>query len=182
MGERVYLDARRHGVVLVRPLGRALLLAFLGAIAFLGGWPISLVGAALLCTAAVGALAAVWSWDRTHVVLTDEKLFVVHGTLRRRAGRAAREGPDGRDRPVPPRAPPRLRHRGRGRPRDQLRRRPRGDARAPRPGLRRRLIGHFPNTRSLQYTGPLWLPTSSSSTAPASTTSRTSPSACRGTV
>jgi membrane protein YdbS with pleckstrin-like domain len=85
MRERVYLDARRHGVVLVRPLGRALLLAFFGAIAFLGGWPISLVGAALLCTAAVGALAAVWSWDRTHVVLTDEKLFIVHGTLRRRA-------------------------------------------------------------------------------------------------
>lgn len=85
MDERVYLDARRHGVVLVRPLGRALLLAFLGAIAFLGGWPISVVGGALLCIAAVGALAAVWRWDHTHVVLTDEKLFVAYGTLRRRA-------------------------------------------------------------------------------------------------
>ena len=85
MEERVYLDVRRHGVVLVRPLGRAALLASLGAIAFLGGWPISVLGAALLCIAALGALGAVWRWDRTHVVLTDEKLFVVNGTLRRHA-------------------------------------------------------------------------------------------------
>ena len=26
-----------------------------------------------------------WRWERTRVVLTTEKLFVVHGTLRRRA-------------------------------------------------------------------------------------------------
>lgn len=84
-GERVYVDARRHGVVLVRPLGRALVLALLGAVAFLGGWPVSAAGAALLCIAAIGAVAAVWRWDRTRVVLTAEKLFVVHGTLRRRA-------------------------------------------------------------------------------------------------
>jgi membrane protein YdbS with pleckstrin-like domain len=83
--ERVYVDARRHGVVLVRPLGRAFLLALLGAIAFLGGWPVSAAGAALLGIAAIGAVAAVWRWDRTRVVLTAEKLFVVHGTLRRRA-------------------------------------------------------------------------------------------------
>jgi uncharacterized membrane protein YdbT with pleckstrin-like domain len=85
MDERVYLDARRHGVVLVRPLGRALLVALLGAVAFLGGWPVSAAGAVLLCIAAAGAVAAVWRWDRTRVVLTGEKLFVVHGTLRRRA-------------------------------------------------------------------------------------------------
>jgi uncharacterized membrane protein YdbT with pleckstrin-like domain len=84
-GERVYLDARRHGVVLVRPLGRALLIAVLGAIAFLGGWPVSAAGAGLLCIAAAAAVAAVWRWDRTRVVLTGEKLFVVHGTLHRRA-------------------------------------------------------------------------------------------------
>ncbi|HUZ99911.1 MAG TPA: PH domain-containing protein [Gaiellaceae bacterium] len=83
--ERIYVDARRHGVVLVRPLGRALLISLLGAIAFLGGWPVSAAGAALLCLAAVGAVAAVWRFDRTRVVLTGEKLFVVHGTLRRRA-------------------------------------------------------------------------------------------------
>jgi len=83
--ERLYVDARRHGVVLVRPLGRALLLSLLGSIAFLGGWPVSAAGAALLCIAAIGAVAAVWRWDRTRVVLTGDKLFVVHGTLRRRA-------------------------------------------------------------------------------------------------
>ena len=36
MEERVYLDARRHGVVLVRPLGRALLIAVLGVLALRG--------------------------------------------------------------------------------------------------------------------------------------------------
>jgi uncharacterized membrane protein YdbT with pleckstrin-like domain len=85
MDERVYLDARRHGVVLVRPLGRALLIAVLGAVAFLGGWPVSAAGAAFLCIAAIWAVAAVWRWDHTRVVLTGEKLFVVHGTLHRHA-------------------------------------------------------------------------------------------------
>jgi uncharacterized membrane protein YdbT with pleckstrin-like domain len=83
--ERVYVDARRHGVVLVRPLSRALVLAVLGSIAFLGGWPVSVAGAALLGLAAMGAVTAVWRWDRTRVVLTGERLFVVRGTLRRRA-------------------------------------------------------------------------------------------------
>jgi membrane protein YdbS with pleckstrin-like domain len=83
--EHVYIDARRHGIVLVRPLGRALLLAVLGATAFLGGWPVSAAGAGLLLIAAIGAVAAVWRWDHTRVVLTGDRLFVVHGTLRRRA-------------------------------------------------------------------------------------------------
>lgn len=81
----MYVDARRHGVVLARPLGRALLLALLGTGAFLGGWPVSAAGAALLCIAAAGALAAVWRWDHTRVVLTGDRLYVVHGTLRRHA-------------------------------------------------------------------------------------------------
>lgn len=85
MDDHVYIDARRHGIVLIRPLGRALLLSLLGAVAFLGGWPVSVAGAALLCIAAIGAVASVWRWDRTRVVLTDERLFVVYGTLRRRA-------------------------------------------------------------------------------------------------
>ena len=85
MDDHVYIDARRHGIVLIRPLGRALLLSLLGAVAFLGGWPVSVAGAALLCIAAIGAVAAVWRWDRTRVVLTGERLFVVHGTIRRRA-------------------------------------------------------------------------------------------------
>jgi membrane protein YdbS with pleckstrin-like domain len=83
--ERIYVDARRHGIVLVRPLGRAFVIALLGAVAFLGGWPVSAAGAALLWIAALGAVVAVWRFDRTRVVLTGDKLFVVHGTLRRRA-------------------------------------------------------------------------------------------------
>jgi len=92
--ERVCLDVRKHGVVLLRPLSRALVLAGLGGAAFLLGWPVSVAGATLLAAAAVLALAAVWRWDRTHVVLTTEKLFVVHGVLRKRAAavRLARLG------------------------------------------------------------------------------------------
>jgi uncharacterized membrane protein YdbT with pleckstrin-like domain len=83
--ERVYLDARRHGVVLVKPLSRALAIAVLGVTAFALGWPLSLAGAVLLVVAAFFATAAVWRWDRTHVVLTTEKLFIVHGVVRRQA-------------------------------------------------------------------------------------------------
>jgi uncharacterized membrane protein YdbT with pleckstrin-like domain len=83
--DHVFLDARRHGIVLLRPLLRALLLALLGAAAFLGGWPISVAGTALLVIAAVIATAAVWRWDRTHVVLTSDQLFVMHGVVHRRA-------------------------------------------------------------------------------------------------
>jgi uncharacterized membrane protein YdbT with pleckstrin-like domain len=83
--EHVFLDARRHGVVLVRPLLRALAIAAVGWAAFLGGWPVSIASAPLLIVAAVLATAAVWRWDRTHVVLTTEKLFVVHGVVRKRA-------------------------------------------------------------------------------------------------
>jgi uncharacterized membrane protein YdbT with pleckstrin-like domain len=83
--EHVYLDERRHGIVLVRPLARALALAMLGVAGFVVGWPLSLPGTALLLVAAGSATAAVWRWDRTHVVLTDESLFVSHGVLRRRA-------------------------------------------------------------------------------------------------
>ncbi len=92
--EHVFVDTRRHGVVLVRPLGRSLLLAMLGGAAFLGGWPVSVAGAALLVVAAAAAVGAVWSWDRTHVVLTTEKLFVIHGVVHRRAAavRLARVG------------------------------------------------------------------------------------------
>jgi len=83
--EHVWLDARRHGVVLARPLLRALIVAALGAIGMLGGWPVSAAGVALLVVAAAMAVGAVWRWDRTRVVLTTEKLFVVHGVLKRHA-------------------------------------------------------------------------------------------------
>src|SRR5207237_2142317 len=56
--EYVYLDARRHGVALVKPLSRASALAVLGVTAFALGWPLSLVGAALLVAAATVATVA----------------------------------------------------------------------------------------------------------------------------
>ncbi len=83
--ERICLDARRHGAVLARPLGRALVLCGAGAAAITQGWPVSVPGAALLVLGALVALRAVWRWDRTHVVVTTEKLFVEHGIIRRRS-------------------------------------------------------------------------------------------------
>ena len=83
--EHVYLDERRHGVILVRPLTRALALAVLGATGLALGWPVSLAGLVLLIVAAIVALVAVWRWDRTRVVVTTEKLFIVHGVLRKQA-------------------------------------------------------------------------------------------------
>jgi membrane protein YdbS with pleckstrin-like domain len=83
--ERVYLDERRHGIILLRPLGRALALALLGATGLALGWPASVAGVVLLVAAAGLALVAVWRWDRTHVVVTAEKLVIVHGVVRRSA-------------------------------------------------------------------------------------------------
>ena len=95
MDEQIQVDARRHAVVLARPFLRATFLMVCGGAAVLGGWPISAVGAVLLALGALTATAAVWRWDRTHVVLTTEKLFVVHGVLRRRAAavQLAKVGP-----------------------------------------------------------------------------------------
>jgi uncharacterized membrane protein YdbT with pleckstrin-like domain len=81
----VYLDERRHGVILVRPLTRALALAVLGATGLALGWPVSLAGLVLLIVGAMVALVAVWRWDRTRVVVTTDKLFIVHGVLRKQA-------------------------------------------------------------------------------------------------
>jgi uncharacterized membrane protein YdbT with pleckstrin-like domain len=83
--EQVCLDARRHGVVLARPLGQALVLALAGGILIAQPWPLQLPGALLVVAGALLTLRAVWQWERTHLVVTTEKLFVVHGTLRRRA-------------------------------------------------------------------------------------------------
>ena len=82
--EQVRLDERRHGVVLVVPFVRALLLAAPGIAAVVVGWPATAAGAVLLAAAAAVVLRAVWRWERTRVVVTSEKLLVVHGTLRRR--------------------------------------------------------------------------------------------------
>jgi uncharacterized membrane protein YdbT with pleckstrin-like domain len=83
--ERICLDERRHPVVLTAPLLRAAALAVLGIGCMAIGWPASILGVILQTLGAVVVLRAVWAWERTRVVLTTEKLFVVHGTLRRRA-------------------------------------------------------------------------------------------------
>src|SRR2546423_7206332 len=82
--ERICLDARRHGIVLVRPLAQACGLALAGGYGLLRGWPWSVGGALLACVGALLALRAGWRWERTRVVVTTEKLCFVHGTLRRR--------------------------------------------------------------------------------------------------
>jgi uncharacterized membrane protein YdbT with pleckstrin-like domain len=93
--ETIRVEERRHGVVLVASFLRAFALAGPGLLALVVGWPATVLGAFLLSAAALVVLRAVWRWERTRVVLTTEKLFVVHGTLRRRAAavRLARIGP-----------------------------------------------------------------------------------------
>jgi uncharacterized membrane protein YdbT with pleckstrin-like domain len=83
-GERVYLDSRRHGVVLAPALARAFLLAAAGGFLLSLVWPFPVAGAALVAAAALLALRAVWKWERTHVIVTDDRLALVRGTLRRR--------------------------------------------------------------------------------------------------
>jgi uncharacterized membrane protein YdbT with pleckstrin-like domain len=60
-------------------------LAAAGGACVVAGWPFSPAGVALLLIAALAATGAVWRWDRTQVILTTEKLFVVQGVVRRRA-------------------------------------------------------------------------------------------------
>jgi uncharacterized membrane protein YdbT with pleckstrin-like domain len=83
--EEVCFDARRHGVVLARPLGQGAVLALLGAALLAQPWPLPLPGAALVVLAAGAVLRAVWRWERTRLVVTTEKVCVVDGTLRRRS-------------------------------------------------------------------------------------------------
>jgi uncharacterized membrane protein YdbT with pleckstrin-like domain len=83
--ERTCWDSRRHAVVLARPLARALTVGFVGFVCFALGWPVMVAGPPLLALGALGAALSVWRWERTRVVVTTEKLFVVHGTFRRRA-------------------------------------------------------------------------------------------------
>ncbi len=84
-GERVCLDERRHVVVLAGSFVRALGLAVVGIGCMAIGWPASIAGVLLQVGGAGIALRAVWKWERTRLILTTEKLFVVHGTFHRRA-------------------------------------------------------------------------------------------------
>jgi len=83
--EKVCLDERRHAIVLASPFARALGVAAVGIGLMAVGWPVSIAGVALQAVGAFIALRAVWNWEQTRVVLTTDKLFVVHGTLRKRA-------------------------------------------------------------------------------------------------
>jgi uncharacterized membrane protein YdbT with pleckstrin-like domain len=82
--ERIYFDSRRHGIVLVPALIRAFVLAGIGGLLVSFGWPFPLAGAALVIVAALLALRAVWKWERTHVIVSDDRLALVRGTVRRR--------------------------------------------------------------------------------------------------
>ena len=85
----VRLDVRPHGVALVRPLVRALVLAAAGgAIVVLGAshhWLLGAVGGGAMAIAAAIALVAVWRWDRTRIVVTADQLLVVSGIVGRHA-------------------------------------------------------------------------------------------------
>lgn len=83
--EEVFLEARRHGIVLARPLVWSIVIAGAGGVLSTAAWPVSVAGVALVTLAALLALRAVWKWERTRVVVTTEKVFVVAGTWRRRA-------------------------------------------------------------------------------------------------
>ena len=93
-GERTCWESRRHAIVLARPLARSLALGVGGFAVFVLGWPLMVLGPPAIALGGATAALAVWRWERTKVVVTTEKLFVVHGTVRRRAAavRIARMG------------------------------------------------------------------------------------------
>jgi uncharacterized membrane protein YdbT with pleckstrin-like domain len=89
-GDHVYLDSKRHGIVLAPALARSFVIAAVGGFLFSLRSPLPLVGAALVMAAALLALRSVWRWEQTHVVMTDEQLALVHRTMLRRRTSAVR--------------------------------------------------------------------------------------------
>lgn len=83
--EEICLEARRHGIVLARPLFWAIVLAGTGGALVTLPRPFWLGGAAVVAFGALVALRAVWKWERTRVVVTTEKVFVVNGTWHKQA-------------------------------------------------------------------------------------------------
>jgi uncharacterized membrane protein YdbT with pleckstrin-like domain len=83
--ERVCLDARRHGIVLARPLAQAVGLAILGGILLTQFWALALLGAVAIAVGALTSLRAVWRWEWTRFVITTERVYLAQGSLHRRA-------------------------------------------------------------------------------------------------
>ena len=71
--------------MLARPLAWTVILGGVGGVGATLAWPVSIAGLALVALASLLALRAVWKWERTRVVVTTDKVFVVAGTWRRRA-------------------------------------------------------------------------------------------------
>ena len=62
------------------------MLVLLGVLAlFVPFVPAAVVGALLIALGAVFTLRAVWQWERTHLVVTTEKVYLLNGTLHRRS-------------------------------------------------------------------------------------------------
>lgn len=85
------MTSHRHGIVLARPLLRALAVAVAGAACFLAPWPGAAAGAVLLALAACSAVVAVVRWDRTHLLVDGRSLTIEHGLLRRGTATVALE-------------------------------------------------------------------------------------------
>ena len=83
--ERICLDERRHGIVLLRPFVKAVAISAAGVgLSWIGG-PFTIPGALVLAVAAFVAVRAAWEWESTRLVVTTEKLYVTYGFWRRRA-------------------------------------------------------------------------------------------------
>ena len=80
---RVCLDARRHGVALLRPLAGALAVAAVGGVLLTLPSPALLFGPLLIAIGAGVALAAVWRWDRTRLLVMTDRVVLEHGVVRR---------------------------------------------------------------------------------------------------
>jgi uncharacterized membrane protein YdbT with pleckstrin-like domain len=88
--ERIRLDARPHGIVLFLPVAKAFVLAACAGVLVAAGGPAAAFAVLPLGLAAAIALRAVWRWERTRLVVTDDELRVVSGTVRRRAATVGR--------------------------------------------------------------------------------------------
>jgi uncharacterized membrane protein YdbT with pleckstrin-like domain len=84
--EEVYLDSRLHGAVLARPIFRSSILVLLGIATLLVPYAAAaVVGAVLIAAGAFFTLRAVWQWERTHLVVTTDKVYLLNGTIHRRS-------------------------------------------------------------------------------------------------